>query len=92
MMNTIEFDISFPLTPLSFIKAKILCGMAIVLKQSEWLTDKEHLYRIQTGFMEDVPIFICHPDVADRVKELCKTKNVEVIDYTDYFNKKIGKS
>jgi hypothetical protein len=39
--------------------------------------------------MEDIPIFLCHPDVADRIKELCKMGNVEVIDYKDYIEGKI---
>jgi hypothetical protein len=80
---------SFPLTYSSFIKAKVLSGMSIVLTQNEWLTDKEHIYKIQANLMEDIPIFLCHPDVADRIKELCKMGNVEVIDYKDYIEGKI---
>lgn len=87
-MNNIEFEMSFPLTYSTYIKAKVLCGMSMVLKQSKWLTDKEHLYKIQANIMEDIPIFLCHPDIADKVKEVCKIGNIEVIDYDEYLQEK----
>jgi hypothetical protein len=87
-MNNIGFDVSFSLTYSSLIKAKILCGLTIVLVQSEWLTDREHIYKIPPNTIEDIPVCLCHPDVADRVKEACKLGNIEVIDYKDYLREK----
>ena len=88
MNNYIEFEMSTNLTYSSFVKAKVLCGMSIVLAQSEWITDKEHMYKIQANIIEDIPIFLCNPDVANRIKELCKMGNVEVIDYDNYLKEK----
>jgi hypothetical protein len=91
MDNYIEFEMTTPLTYTSFVKAKVLCGMSIVLAQSEWITDKDHMYKIQANMIEDIPIFLCNPDIANTIKELCKAGNVEVIDYKDYLEGKIGK-
>jgi hypothetical protein len=87
-MNNIGFDMSFSLTYTDLIKAKILCGVAIVLVQSKWLNDKEHIYKIAPNMMEDIPVCLCHPDVADRVKAACKLGNIEVIDYKDYLEER----
>lgn len=87
-MNYIEFEMSSSLSYSALVKAKILCGMSIVLAQSEWLDDKEHAYKIAANMMEDIPVYLCHPDVVDKIKEICKIKNIEVIDYKDYLKEK----
>jgi len=88
MNNYIEFEMSSSLTYSSLVKAKMLCGMSIVLKQSKWLTDKEYLYIIKPNMIEDIPIYLCHPDIANRVYEICKIRNIEVIDYDNYLQGK----
>jgi len=88
MNNHIEFEMSFPLTYSSLIKAKVLCGMSIILAQTEFLTDKKHLYIIAPNMIEDIPIYMCSPDIANKVYEVCKTRNIEIIDYDNYLLEK----
>lgn len=56
----------------------------IILKQTKLLDDKEHIFRIKS--IDGIPIFICHPDAAYKVKEICENLDIKIVDYEDYMN------